>query len=117
MNGSRDYLKRGSHNVICDRCGFKFKGEELQKEWTGYMVCSTCYEPRHPQDFVRSKPDQQPKAYYRPEPSDNFINTVFVLGQVNPNDTNDVIADAGDTPLGDAGDVVPSDGGSSDPLR
>lgn len=71
--GKKDYLRLGRHNVICDRCGFKFKDDELQKEWTGFMVCSTCIEPRHPQDFLTSVPDQQPRNYYRPDPADIFL--------------------------------------------
>jgi NAD-dependent SIR2 family protein deacetylase len=73
---AKDYLKRGSWNATCDRCGFKFKGEDLRKEWQGFMVCETCYEPRHPQDLIRSVKDQNPKAFYRPEPAYNFIDTI-----------------------------------------
>jgi protein-arginine kinase activator protein McsA len=35
--------------AICDRCGFEFKLLQLKKEWTGFKVCATCYEPKHPQ--------------------------------------------------------------------
>lgn len=35
--------------AICDRCGFQFRLNDLRKEWTGYKVCSECYEPKHPQ--------------------------------------------------------------------
>jgi hypothetical protein len=62
--------------VICDRCGFRFHADELKKEWQGFMVCETCFEPRHPQDLIRSVPDQQLKPYYRPEPDPVFIDTI-----------------------------------------
>lgn len=75
IRGHKDYWKSGSWNAICDRCGFKFKGEELQKEWTGSMVCGTCFEPRHPQDFQQAVPDNKPKQYYRP---DNDSTEVFL---------------------------------------
>ena len=53
-----DYLKfDGDWNALCDRCGFKHKASTLKEEWTGFMVCKTCYEPRHPQDFVRGVKD------------------------------------------------------------
>ena len=65
--GKQDYYKTGSWNVICDRCGEKFKGEQLVKEWTGFMVCKPCHEPRNIQDFLRGVPDNLPKPYYRPE--------------------------------------------------
>lgn len=71
--GNRDYLKLGDYNAVCDRCNFKYKASELLEEWTGLKVCSLCWEPRHPQDFIRSKPDQQPLPWTRPEPADVFI--------------------------------------------
>lgn len=73
---AKDYLKRGGQNVICDRCGFKFKSEELKKEWQGFMVCEICFEPRHPQDLIRSVPEQTKRPYYRPEEEPNFITTI-----------------------------------------
>ena len=53
-----------SPNAICDRCGFKYTLDQLRKEWTGFMVChgpntNHCWEPRHPQEFVRGVPDRQ----------------------------------------------------------
>ena len=45
----------GDWAVICDRCGFKFKASQLKQEWTGLMVCTKCYEERHPQDFLDRK--------------------------------------------------------------
>lgn len=71
--GSRDQLILGLWNVICDRCGFKYKSNELKKEWTNLMVCNSCWEPRHPQDFVRSIPDQLPLPYTRPEAPDTYV--------------------------------------------
>lgn len=62
-------------NGICDRCGFKRKLSTLRKEWTGLRVCSECWEPRHPQDFVRGVPDNQSVPDPRPEPTDIFIGT------------------------------------------
>jgi hypothetical protein len=63
----------GSYNVICDRCGFKYKHFELRKEWTGLMVCNKCWETRHPQDFVRGVADQQAVPISRPESTDVFL--------------------------------------------
>ncbi len=59
--------------MICDRCGFKYWNYELRMEWTGLMVCSADWDPRHPQDFVRGVPDNQTVAIARPEPADVFI--------------------------------------------
>lgn len=67
--------EHGTHNVLCDRCGFKYKARQLRLEWNGLRTCSgggtnDCWEVRHPQDFVKGKVDKQTPAWVRPEPSD-----------------------------------------------
>lgn len=69
--GTADYLDLGQWNTICDRCGKKYKANELRKEWDGLMVCWRCYEIRQPQDYVRSVPDKQAPPWTRPD-SDQF---------------------------------------------
>lgn len=66
--------------AICDRCGFEFKSFQLQKEWTGLMVCKECWEPRHPQDFVKAVTDKQSVPWARPEPEDVFVNQCYLEG-------------------------------------
>lgn len=73
--GHADYLKKGSWNVICQQCGWKYKAEELRKQWDGLMVCGPCFEKRNPQDFVRGVPDAHALPYTRPEGTDIFIDT------------------------------------------
>lgn len=67
------YLELGSWNTICDRCGFEFKSHQLRKEWTGLMVCKCCWESRHPQDFIRVRPERSPIPWSRPEAADVFL--------------------------------------------
>jgi hypothetical protein len=71
--GKKDYWKRGSINVICDRCGAKAKGGELILEWNGLRVHTKCHEPRNQQDFLTGVPDGEPKPYTRPETIDVFL--------------------------------------------
>ena len=57
--------------ALCDRCGFRYKLLELQKEWNGLKVCHTCYEKKHPQLEPHTAPaDPQalksPRADIRP---------------------------------------------------
>lgn len=47
-----DYL------VICDRSGFRCKRSECRKEWNGKIVRKDFWEPRHPQDTIKSKADK-----------------------------------------------------------
>ena len=58
----------GKHSLaICDRCGFRYKYTQLKKEWTGFFVCSECYEPKEPQlDPVPHVAD--PEAIRNPRP-------------------------------------------------
>lgn len=41
--------------VTCMRCGFDFPSTDIKKEWTGYLVCCSCYEPAHPSNFIKVK--------------------------------------------------------------
>ena len=62
----------GGYGVICDRCGFKYKNHQLTKEWTGAMVChgpgtNDCLDFRHPQEFIRVRPDIPSLPFIRPD--------------------------------------------------
>lgn len=63
------YYLKGAWNAICDRCGFQFKSTQLKKEWTGHYVCQDCWEPRHPQDFVKGVKDDSSIEWARPDPA------------------------------------------------
>ena len=72
------WYEHGQWNVICDRCGSEYKARQLRMEWTGLRVCSgpltrNCWEPRHPQDFVRGVKDPQAPPWTRPEAADTFL--------------------------------------------
>ena len=59
--------------AICDRCGFKCRHRKLRKEWTGFLVCKKCWDPRPPETkppFV--KPEGLPIRDARPEPPPIF---------------------------------------------
>lgn len=72
------WWKSGSWNTICDICGFKFKSEELRYTGdvgsrAGYMACKSCYDPPHPQEFIRPIQDQNRLPWTRPEATDTFV--------------------------------------------
>lgn len=61
----------GNYWVVCDRCGKDYRVANVEEEWNGLVVCTSCFETRHPQDFVRSvKDDSSPTSYVRTEPVD-----------------------------------------------
>jgi hypothetical protein len=80
----RNYLVLGKWNVVCDRCGFQFKNDQLKKEWTGLMVCDKCWEPRHPQTLIRVPKEEIAPPWCRPEPEDVFVANRFIETEPNP---------------------------------
>jgi len=71
--GHADYYKHGDFNAICDVCGFKFKRGELRLRWDGALVCDADWEPRHPQELIRVRGEQNRLKNARPEVTDVFI--------------------------------------------
>ena len=63
-------FKKGDHKAVCDICGFLFHASKLKKQWDGLYVCKDDWSPRHPQDFVRGRKDDQTVAWTRSEGAD-----------------------------------------------
>lgn len=87
---SLSYYKHGSYNAICDRCGFKYKAEQLRQEWTGSMTCfggetNQCWEPRHPLDLIRPKPESTAPQEVSPEVTDTFVSVTYTESGVQEN--------------------------------
>lgn len=58
---------------VCDRCGFVYKLKKLREEYqdrarTGLLVCSTCWDPDHPQLQVGKYPVNDPETLRNPRP-------------------------------------------------
>jgi hypothetical protein len=71
--GKYDYADIGNYNVICDRCGQKYKATDCKLEWNNLFVCYDCFEPRHPQDFVQGIPDHRNVPIARPDSEPTFV--------------------------------------------
>lgn len=67
-----DYYRPGDWNAVCNRCGRKKKASTLRLVWTGEYVCPEHWERRHPQDFVRTPPDEQTPPWTQPMPAPIF---------------------------------------------
>jgi len=64
---------------LCDRCAFEYPLKDLKKEWTGFKVCSECYEPKHPQLEPHTAP-ADPQALYQPRPdTDKEVGEGYVV--------------------------------------
>lgn len=70
----------GANWFECPRCSFVIYASDARKEWTGLYVCPECWDPRHPQDFVRGVPDnQRPTGPVRSESTDTFVSVTYTL--------------------------------------
>lgn len=69
----RSRLKLGQWNVTCDLTGFRMKSGKVVRRWDGMMVRRGSSEARHPQDFLRSVPDDMSVPFSRPVPAPTFI--------------------------------------------
>ena len=77
----------GKWLCICQRCGAKKVSDQVTKEWTGLLVCTDrCLDQRHPQDFVRSLPDDQLVPYVSPEPADVEVSVTYIADTVGTQD-------------------------------
>lgn len=77
---SADHLVLGDWNARCDGCGRKMKGSQLKQTWQGNWTCQRCWEPRQPQDFVRSIAEHPTPPFVR-NPEDLFLPTGDMLIQ------------------------------------
>lgn len=70
---SNNFFRPASYYFICDVCGFKFHKEEMKIRWDNMVTCKGCWEPRHPQDFLRAREDRQSVPISRPRSTDIYI--------------------------------------------
>lgn len=59
---------------VCQLSGFKYKRGVLIRRWDGLWVHPDFNEPKHPQEFVRSRPEHLTGSI-RPEQEDVFLTT------------------------------------------
>ena len=75
----RNYFKQGDWIAYCDRCKFKRFASELMKEYTGCMVCSDCFDIRHPQELRRQPKEIESVPWSRPTHAGADIDPGFVV--------------------------------------
>lgn len=74
--GGIDYYKPGDWLVTCDSCGKKMKASHTKHRWDGFIVCDSCWEPRHSHDFIKVKYDRQEVPFSR-RPQETFIDVPY----------------------------------------
>jgi len=80
---SRGRKPKSKYLLICDRTGRVIPAEEAREEWNGLVVHKSEWEPRHPQDFVRARPERiAPIGPIRPEAADTEASVENLAGYV-----------------------------------
>ena len=75
-----NHYRPGEWKVICDQCGFVRYASQVAKQWNGLYTCTdTCWESRHPQEFVRGRIDHQVPPFVRPETRIGIAVDIFSL--------------------------------------
>lgn len=60
-------FKSGDWLAVCDVCKFEYFASELKRRWDGFLVCEKDWEPRHPLDFIKVKPETAFPTFIRNE--------------------------------------------------
>ena len=61
--------------LICDQSGFKIRIDDgLRTQWDSLLVRDKDYDIRHPQLFIRARPEHH-KGSHRPEQPDVFLDS------------------------------------------
>ena len=69
----------------CARCGFQYSLKRLKEIYerahkTNILVCPTCWEPDHPQNFQGMYPVEDPQAVENPRPDNSYSATPGSVG-------------------------------------
>ena len=71
---------------VCDRCWFRTRYLKMQREWTGFKVCSECYEPKNPQLEPPAHPTD-PESLRQPRPEiplpQSQLGVIITTGPIN----------------------------------
>ena len=95
--GMKTSYKMGDWYALCDRCQKKFYASQLKKEWTGWRVCKSCFDPKHPQESLKGKKDNENVPWTRPDSNAN-TNVTTVDGNTLISDNYyDTVSDADKT--------------------
>ena len=76
---------------MCDRCGVAEKYTTLLLEWTGFKVCSECFDEKSPLEFPGRTPNDA-EALMQPRPD---VDVEANQGNIAATDIS-----TGDTPIG-----------------
>lgn len=102
----------GDYYLIDDVTGLKIRHSDSTKQWDGLIVHKDDFETRHPQDYVKAKPESQSVRTPRSRPVDTFIGplTTAILVAAVPGDSTIAIESSNRMVTGDRLSIMLDDG-------
>jgi hypothetical protein len=80
VSGKTQWIS-GDWNAICDICGFQFKASELRENWKHQRVCKDDFETRHPQEFVRARPESPQVPWSRSDDTQGVVDETDLVSE------------------------------------
>ena len=88
----------GRHRVVCDQTGQEVWDDEVRRQWDGLIVRKKSWDPRHPQELIRTRPERGTVSPHRPVPDPIYLDDsagVLLLEQSTENDLLQMITEDG----------------------
>ena len=89
----------GRHLVVCDTSGEEVWDDEVRRQWNGLLVRKQSWDPQHPQERIRVRPERGAVFPTRPVPDPVYLSTVFdyIILENSPDDEFWLIVNESDT--------------------
>ena len=73
--------RKSDWKAVCWVCGGDFYASQMRMRWDKVWVCGRDWEPRHPQDFVRARTEEQAPPWTQNIPATTFTAVCFPRDQ------------------------------------
>ena len=94
-----DGFRLGRHKIVCDQTGEEVWDDEVRRQWNGLLVRKQSWDPQHPQERIRVRPERGAVFPTRPVPDPVYLSTVFdyIILENSPDDEFWLIVNESDT--------------------
>ena len=94
-----DGFRLGRHKIVCDQTGEEVWDDEVRRQWNGLLVRKQSWDPQHPQERIRVRPERGAVFPTRPVPDPVYLSAVFdyIILENSPDDEFWLIVNESDT--------------------